>query len=571
MGESTSASEVDRELVEEVHELERRVALLEQRIGVPVGAAPAVPASQVSLPESPPLAEAAGMVTVLGRALLGIAGGYLLRAVSESGAIPAWIGALATVLYAAVWLLSARRLALRSAFAALVHAATAALIVYPMLWETTTRLHILPSAAAAAILAGFACGGLYAAWPVNLQAVVWITTAGSVATALAFLIATRDVVPFAAALLTIEAAAEFCAWKDRWTAIRGLTAIAADLAVLLAVYLMASAGPLPEDYVPFTAGAAIGLAVALLMVSVGGTMMRTLSRGLDMTAFEAMQLVVAVALAAGGSLRIASKTGSGTATIAAIALACGAAYYLIAYAYLDRRSKQRNFYLYSSLALILAMTGSAILLGGPALVAVWSAAAIVSIWLGTRDDRATVRLHAAIYLLAATFVSGLLPGSVERIMAGPRAFTGAEVISGGAGLACFLIVAVSGGGSARSWRRHYAAALIAGTALLAIAGSVASGVTAIVPDADFNVPIRTAMLSLVAVALAEAGRRTGRGELIWLVYPTMMLAGYKLFARDFPEGKTMGFAISLLFFGAATMLLPRLLRSGSRASAARSN
>jgi hypothetical protein len=48
----------------------------------------------------------------------------------------------------------------------------------------------------------------------------------------------------------------------------------------------------------------------------------------------------------------------------------------------------------------------------------------------------------------------------------------------------------------------------------------------------------------------------------------MALAGVKLIAEDFQEGRSLIFVLSLLLFGAGLIVLPRLLRKRPRALAA---
>jgi hypothetical protein len=101
------------ELLETVHRLVDRVERLEQRLAVLEGQShPAVlPPSRTELPAKEELLgmelalpQPAGIFPVIGKAMLGIAGAYLLRAVSESGAIPqAVVVAIALVMQERGW------------------------------------------------------------------------------------------------------------------------------------------------------------------------------------------------------------------------------------------------------------------------------------------------------------------------------------------------------------------------------------------------------------------------------------------------------------------------------------
>src|SRR4051812_47378997 len=89
MPPEAAMSQPDWEALEgEVHELARRLTRVEHELGIAerrVGAgAHPVPVSQ----ESAVSGETSALMPALGRALLGLAGAYLLRALTESGTLP---------------------------------------------------------------------------------------------------------------------------------------------------------------------------------------------------------------------------------------------------------------------------------------------------------------------------------------------------------------------------------------------------------------------------------------------------------------------------------------------------
>jgi hypothetical protein len=53
--------------------------------------------------------------------------------------------------------------------------------------------------------------------------------------------------------------------------------------------------------------------------------------------------------------------------------------------------------------------------------------------------------------------------------------------------------------------------------------------------------------------------------LSWLVYPLMLLTGYRILMRDFSMGDTLSLFLSLLLFGGALVLLPKILAKGKAA------
>src|SRR2546428_263551 len=85
------------ELIRQVADLERRVVWLEQRLGATAPEAPlagALDPAAVS-PVLPTLAATSDAGPLFGRALLGIAGAYLLRALTELGVLPPGAGVAA--------------------------------------------------------------------------------------------------------------------------------------------------------------------------------------------------------------------------------------------------------------------------------------------------------------------------------------------------------------------------------------------------------------------------------------------------------------------------------------------
>jgi hypothetical protein len=73
----------------------------------------------------------------------------------------------------------------------------------------------------------------------------------------------------------------------------------------------------------------------------------------------------------------------------------------------------------------------------------------------------------------------------------------------------------------------------------------------------------TVVLTGLALSLAWAGTRWKRPELLWLLYGVMALGAYKLATRDFIDEHNLPLVVSLLCYGGALILLPRMLRGAS--------
>ena len=82
--------------------------------------------------------------------------------------------------------------------------------------------------------------------------------------------------------------------------------------------------------------------------------------------------------------------------------------------------------------------------------------------------------------------------------------------------------------------------------------------------AEFNLAalaaLRTAVLSAASVTLALSSRHWRWPEARWLVYPVLVLVGFKLFVEDFPNGQPASLFVALAFVGSALLLVARLLK-----------
>jgi hypothetical protein len=72
--------------------------------------------------------------------------------------------------------------------------------------------------------------------------------------------------------------------------------------------------------------------------------------------------------------------------------------------------------------------------------------------------------------------------------------------------------------------------------------------------------IRTAVLSASALALAWSRRRPFFGDLAWLPYPVLVAGGLKLVLEDLRTSGPAALVIAFGFYGAALILVPRVLR-----------
>ena len=229
--DQAGSTELER-LAAKVAELEQRLSQLEQRGTLPASGAGG-PVSIPFLPTRAPAAEGAApslsSFAIAGRAVLGMAGAYLLRAASETEVLPKLVVVAAAVFYGWSWQLLAARVAKRSRLAGTVYGITSVLILFPLLWESTVRFHILaPTVTASALVLWLVSAFLLARGP-EFSPTVWATALLGCGTALGLFVATEDPMPFVVSLSLLAALAEYAACREKWPGLRVLTAVALDL------------------------------------------------------------------------------------------------------------------------------------------------------------------------------------------------------------------------------------------------------------------------------------------------------------------------------------------------------
>ena len=570
-------------LAAELADLRSRVIHLETVMGLPAHAGPAgtvATALAHTHEEQPPPAGSLGvldsptaLLPVLGRALLGLAGAFLLRALTESGTFSPRAGVGIGLIYAMLWLVWAARTPAAQRLETALHGLTSVLVLSPLLFEATTRLHAISTWTAGALLLAFTLFGLAVSWRKDLLIVATFATIGGLGTSAALLLATSDVLPFTFVLLAIGLAVEVSACLNHWLSERWLTASAADLAVLLATWLATRDHGVPEGYAPIPHSLLLIALAALLVIYLSSTIVRTLLRGLTFTWFETAQCAVAFLISVGGGLQLTSADPRVAPALGFLALLCAAACYMVSFLMLGRGGEVgRNFHTYATFGILLTVAGSRILLNGAAAAIAWSVLAIAAIWAGGLFLRLTLKVHGIIFMLLSLAASsaleqagGLLLGSRAWPGGAPWAlWTGAVTAVLAYAIGTRQAAAVTPSFSSRALR-----ILVAGAAVCLTAGIAAGLLTSVYHDLfgaeathAYCATLRTFVLSAAALLLAWGATRFDRPEFGRLVYPVMALGAYRMIGVDLQQDKTAALFLSLLFYGAALILLPKLKKVG---------
>jgi len=558
-------------LTERIRDLECRVAALEhpsEKTAQPTLVGAALPIAALERPRPPatwrgfpPAEMPGGAVPVLGKAVLGIAGAYLLRAIAESGSISKFPVLMVAIAYAALWMVWALRTHASSTFASTTYAVTSALILSPLLWESTVRFQVLSPTFAAVVLVGFVVLALALAWRHDLQLIPWIATLAAVITAMALIIETRELRSLTTALLAIALATEIVACLGHRLTLRAIPALAADFAVWLLVYVLASPDGVPEGYRPVNPASITILCLTLLAIYGGSIGVRSFVLRQRTTIFEIGQGVLAFALTAFGVLR---------ATHNAAAPALGILFFVLAavcyWGALSRFADEvhvRNRRVCAIWAAALLLAASFLVLPTTLQATFISLCAIAAVFVYTRTAKLSLGMHASFYLAAAAAVSPL-PTYAGNALAGtvPAAPPWTVWIVAASAILCYAI------GSRRPEDQRRRRLLWVIPSVLVGFTSAALAVVAIVGfaagrldlDASRLSVIRTVVNCALALALGFLGSRWQRIELGWVAYAAVAFGTLKLLFEDLRFGNAASLVVSLLFYGLILILLPRLTR-----------
>ena len=199
-------------LAARVEALERRVYALEHSCAAVVETAEQEAAPLAGQPRGETFfaGQSGGAFAVLGKAMLGIAGAYLLRAAAESSALPRPAVAAVAIAYAIGWLVWASRAKAENRWTGTMYACTSALIFAPMLWELTLRFRVLSAPLAAGVVFVFVTTAWGVTWKRDVGPVLWTANVTGVLIAPGLAIASRQLAPFIAVLLAMVLV---CEWR----------------------------------------------------------------------------------------------------------------------------------------------------------------------------------------------------------------------------------------------------------------------------------------------------------------------------------------------------------------------
>ncbi len=469
-----------------------------------------------ALSEKSPGLSSPSIVALLGRCLFVLAGAFLIRALTDSGAFPRGAGVTLGLAYALTWLVLADRAGRKgSDAAAAAWGITALAIACPLVWEASTRFGVFGPRAAAAVLFTVGAAALGASVHRNLPALAWGAVLSVVPTASLLLVTTHALVTFGALLVALVAGARAASIRRSWAGLPWVPAAVADLVVLEAVWIAGRSGGLPEAYAGLSRNAVLALALSLFAVSLVGTVRRIRRRAGDSDVFEALQLGAALLLA------------------------------------------------------VFAVSRLTPLADVPASL-VWGVAGFAAAVAPARIAGSMAPAYGAVLLLVASAASGLAGFAGRAFLGSPYAGASPHrdslvVLALSAASAALLAARVRSGtgGPARGAMFGLACVSIAGAGALAVLGLAA----VVAPDGDAGrvAAVRGAVLAAASVLLASLRRLPTLAPLARLTYPVLAIAGLKLLIDDLPHGRPSTLVATFVVYGAALIIVPRVLRAARAA------
>lgn len=565
-------------------ELERRVRRLEEALlGAAASPAPPVTAAPLSRAEAapapagteapPPPAEPVGaaregyggyaldVLAQTGWSVLVLAGAFLVRALtSNNGTQVTLAGVALGLLYALSVIVVADRAAVRgNRLMADFLGSTGTFIVSAIVAETATRFAIFSPVQGLVVLAGATALILGMCRKRDVRAVAWTATLAASGTAVYLAAAKHAPGPAGLVLMALATATFWLATEHwSWSLLPWVPTVGA---AVLSLWATSSAlGSTPSER-----GVAFALALGLPVFWCGSVLVGALVRRLRIGGLAVVQAALALPIGLGGAIQLTR----GTAVAAALALAAfaaGAIAYAFAFAR-ERAPEARPSRLYFAwLGLAHVLIGSGALLPDPAPALLWAALALVAAAVSRGYEPAILQPQAAVYAASAAIASGLFWTSFLAISAPepavrPQTAAGLAVLAALTAATALLLSEPPAAGGLPAFASALLSSLgIGAVVVLLLRAPAASLMTTSLPA------LRTVVLSLAAYLLARLWRSTRRNELRTLAYVVLVAGGLKLVVEDLPTGRPMTLFVSFVFYGAALLLIPRLMRSSRRSA-----
>ncbi len=504
---------------------------------------------------------AGGAFSVLGKALLGIAGAYLLRAVAESTSLPKPGVAAIAIAYAMFWLVWASRVPAGAWFASVTYACTSALILAPMLWELTLNFKVLSPEFTAGVLGAFVCLASALGWKRDLAIVLWVAFSSAAVLAIGLSIATHQMEPFTVTLLLMVLLCELSSFHSPGLTVRPLVAAAADIQIWALIFIYAGPQAARTEYSPIGVPASLAPGCALLLICGISVIIRIIFLKRQITMLETIQAMTAFLLAA-ASVHYFWPLG-GAFILGVFCLVLCAAGYALVFAVFDSIRDRRNYQVIATWSAILLLAGCTLCIPPNWSSVCLSSAAVAATFQGVRLGRLDFQFHGLLFLLVAAASSGLLNYALLTLTGTvPAAPSVSMYLAAIAALSCYVTGRFS---QAKAWSQQALHTVLALVAIASVSAMLVQGVMTLValstnPGAHHLAFVRTLIVCAAALVLAYSGAHWRRVELTRIGYATLALVAAKLVLEDLRHGHLGFIAASIFLFAVTLIAVPRLAR-----------
>lgn len=505
-------------LQERLSELERSIRAMQTRIDHLEGVSPAArsvaaPPLQATGHPTQPSVDA----TLIGKSVLIVGGGYVLRAMTELGLLADTAGVVLGLLYALVWIGVADRALRRGrTVVAVFDGGTAAIIAASLIWEATTRFHLITAAAASAMIGVIAIALLSVALRSRSTAFALIASLTASLASIGVALGSADPLPSFIAVTAIGALMLFLSTAPRWPAYVTLILAGAGHSLALTLIVMAIFEKLPYG-VALIEGVLAGFGVVWLVTAMT----------LPKAPWPALaQSIAAVVVGFGGAAIIAAFHGGDPRAVGVLCLLMSGVTFAVVFARRNRDAAASSLLAAASLA---AAIGFPLLVTTPALPLVAAAATILFASLGRSLSWPALTIVSACWSIAA-FASGLASPAMLVIVC----------------VAAVIAISITTAAAVRS-------------RFVLLVVSTASLIVAAVSFATFAQPLlalnRTAILVVAAVTLSLLNRHVQDAGKIARVL--LVICGIKLLVEDLRLGRATTIVAALALYGVAIVIVAR--------------
>lgn len=500
------------------------------------------------------------VLSLFGGALLGIAGAYVLRAISGASLLPRGFVAGLAAVYATGWLLAARASARR--LAASLFAGTSILILAPMLWEMSIRFQAMSAMGAAGYLAAYAAIATVLGFRSVRTTAFTVAICGSALIAAALSIATHSMALFTAVLLAMYAVIELSTLRDRAGGVQILIALCADSSAWALLYVYSLPASEQTGYAPLNSVVILGAASLLFAIQIVSIVIYAVRRAQPVEVFTVLQVTISFAMLVFGMAWFVPTRGWPAIGFLCLLLSVGG--YAAAYGPIRRAAKTRNLSIFIVWSCVLLLAAAFLLTPAAVASASLGILAVPAVLLAARMKARSIEVQGTIFLCAAAFASGLLSYAASALagkMPGLPAWS--VVLVSAAAVLAFAVAKETPGEPVLSQGLHLVQVSIAAcgaTALLA-QGLVGLAAFALTPAVFHIAVLRTLAFCVTAVVLAWLGARLGRVQMVHVAYVALALAAVKLLFEDLRIGRMESIAVSIFLVALTFISVPRLART----------